>query len=158
MTFNDLQVIVLGSVALLVIFLVARAVFVARTVDLWAVVRRYVALQVGDELVRTSFGTGSEGGSIGSGDLVRGQQNHLEPIEPSDGEPPPITRQLGKEELIVLLAVQRNDDGGYLWSANQITSFVGGTAAPIKATIATVRGTKDAPRPGSPLKRPANGW
>lgn len=158
MTFNDLLVIVIGSVALLVIFLVVQAIFVARTVDLWGVVRRYVALRVGDELVRAQIGTGSIGGSAGSGDPVRGQQNHLEPVEPGNDEPPPITRQLGKEEMIVLLAVQRNDDGGYLWSANDITKFVGGTAAPIKATIATVRGTKDMPKPGAPLKRPANGW
>lgn len=46
MTFNDLLVIVIGSVALLVIFLAVQAVLVARTVDLWAVVRRYVALRL----------------------------------------------------------------------------------------------------------------
>lgn len=110
--------------------------------------------------VREQFGTGSPGGSSGSDDPVLGQQHQLEPAEPGDGEPAPesLVRQLDKEELIIVLAVQRNADGGYLYSANQITTFVGGAAAPIKATIATVRGKRETPSPVKSLQRPINGW
>lgn len=122
--------------------------------------RREALYGWGAEPVRGDFRTGSSGGFAGSGDPVPGQQHHVEPREPGENEPgrEPALRQLGKEELIVLLAVQRNDEGGYRYSANQITSFVGGAAAPIKETIATVRGKKEMPRAGAPLKRPANGW
>jgi hypothetical protein len=108
------------------------------------------------EPVLGSNRTSSDAGSSGSRYPVPGQQNQLEPGEPGDGEP--FARQLAKEELIILLAVQRNADGGYLYSANQITTFVGGTAAPIKATIANVRGKKEQPAPLRSLQRPMNGW
>jgi hypothetical protein len=112
------------------------------------------------ELVRDAGRTSSAGGSTGSRNLVPGQQNQLEPAEPEDREPDreSFARQLAKEELIILLAVQRNEDGGYLYSANQITSFVGGAAQPIKATIANVRGKKETPPPAKALHRPLNGW
>lgn len=110
--------------------------------------------------VREQFGPGSEGGSEGRTDLVRAQQNQLEPVEPAKNEPATEQsfRQLGKEDLIVMLAIQTNDDGSYRFSANQITAFVGGTAAPIKETIAAVRGKKEAPKPTTSLRRPVNGW
>lgn len=117
--------------------------------------RRYVT----QEPVRDQFRTSSSGGFAGSGDPVLAQQNQAELQEPDENEPPrePFARQLAKEELIILLAVQRNSEGGYLYSANQITSFVGGAAAPIKAIIATVRGTSK-PILGTAIKRPVNGW
>lgn len=104
--------------------------------------------------------TSSWGGSPSSGDLVPGQQHQVEPQEPDNGEPDEkwTARQLAREELIITLAVQRKENGDYLWSANQITAFVGGAAAPIKSTIANVRGKKEVPPPGAPLRRPANGW
>lgn len=118
--------------------------------------RAYGYVLSSDEAVLDPFGTGSVAGSAGSGEPVLRQQNQSEPAEPDAHEP--ALRQLGKEELIILLAVQRNEDGAYRYSANQITAFVGGAAAPIKETIATVRGRKEAPKPGAPLKRPVNGW
>lgn len=112
------------------------------------------------ELVREQFGTSSRTGSTGSGDPVLAQQHQPEPVEPGESEPAreSFARQLEKEELIILLAVQRSADGGYLYSANQITTFVGGAAAPIKATIANVRGKREAPAPVKSLHRPINGW
>jgi hypothetical protein len=100
--------------------------------------------------------TSSSGGSAGSWDLVPGQQNHPEPLEPQDSEP--FARQLAREELIIMLAVQRKDNGEYLFSANEITKFVGGAAAPVKNTIANVRGRKETPPPARSLTRPMNGW
>jgi hypothetical protein len=123
--------------------------------NLWAILRRYVEVRM---VVPNQDGTSSDGGSASSRDLVPGHQHHAEPVELGDQEPAAFARQLAKEELIILLAVQRNEDGGYRYSANQITAFVGGAAAPIKATIATVRGKKEQPPPGAPLRRPVNGW
>ncbi len=82
--------------------------------------------------------------------------------EPGENEPvaePIHLRQLPRVHLIVLLAVQRKEEGGYLYSANEITSFVGGTAAPVKALIAEVRAEKqqEQKQPGR-IDRPANGW
>lgn len=84
-----------------------------------------------------------------------------EPVEPSVIEPasePIRLRQLPRHDLIVLLAVQRKEDGEYLFSANQITTFVGGTAANVKTLIAEVRAEKQEQRPPGRLERPANGW
>jgi hypothetical protein len=154
-TMNDLLVVGGGTVALLLIFLAASYLMQGGTLDVWGLVRRYVVIHLIDEPGRAGERTGLMSGSPSSSDPVRGQQNQAEPREPLEREP--LLRQLDKEDLIVLLAVQRNDEGGYRYSANQITAFVGGTAAPIKATIATVRGTPKA-TPGIPLKRPVNGW
>jgi len=112
------------------------------------------------ELVLLHDRTSSDGGSSGFHDPVPGHQHHLEPTEPEENEPPreSFARQLEKEELIILLAVQRNADGVYTYSANQITAFVGGAAAPIKATIANVRGKKEVIRPAARIERPVNGW
>lgn len=112
------------------------------------------------ELVLSQDRTSSNGGSSGSYDPVLGHQHHAEPGEPDESEPAreSFARQLEKEELIILLAVQRTTDGAYTYSANQITAFVGGAAAPIKATIANVRGKKETPRPAARIDRPANGW
>lgn len=46
MTFDDGAVILVGTIALLVTFLVARVVFLSRTVDVWAIVRHYFAVRV----------------------------------------------------------------------------------------------------------------
>lgn len=100
---------------------------------------------------------------------VRAHQNQLEPAEPDQIEPErepsevTINNRMGRTELIALLAVQRKDDGGYVFSSNQITAFVGGTAAEVKAQIAAIR---NPPKPETPaqiergksLRRPAEGW
>jgi hypothetical protein len=88
--------------------------------------------------------------------------HHLELEEPGENEPAPEPirlRQLPRADLIILLAVQRKEEGGYLFSANQITAFVGGTAAPVKALIAEIRAEKQAePLPPGRIDRPASGW
>lgn len=150
MTIEDVTVIGVGSITLLCLFLIASIMM--NRVDVWAIVRRYVAVR----MVLDDDSTSSFSGSSGSEVVGLGQQNHAEPTEPQESEP--RLRQLSKEDLIILLAVQRNDEGGYRYSSNQITAFVGGAAAPIKATIAAVRGKKETPPVGAPLKRPANGW
>lgn len=104
--------------------------------------------------------TSSRSGSAGSWDLVPGQQHQAEPQEPGESEPDEksFARQLAREELIITLAVQRKDNGDYLFSANDITKFVGGAAAPVKATIANVRGKRETPPASRSVQRPLNGW
>lgn len=158
MTFDDVKVIGLGSIGLLCLFLFASIVI--NRIDVWAVVRRYVTVRLADEPVLADYRTSSTGGSTGSEMVVPGQQHHAEPVEPGEIEPDEksFARQLAREELIIMLAVQRKDNGDYLYSANEITKFVGGAAAPVKATIANVRGRKETPPPSRSLSRPVNGW
>lgn len=128
----------------------------------WAALTRYVAVRIEQhrELVLEAERTSADAGSASSPDPVPGHTYQLEPQEPTNSEPArdSIFRQHAREDVIVMLAMQRNADGGYLWSANQITGFVGGTAAPVKATIAAVRGKKETPPPAQSLQRPAKGW
>jgi hypothetical protein len=112
------------------------------------------------EPVRYSSRTGSEGGSTGSGDLVRGHLYQVEPDSAPVREPVASLRNLTRLEEIALLSVQRNDDGSYRHSANKIVDIMGGTAAEVKAQVATIRATKAAQEDSVPnrLKRPVNGW
>lgn len=115
-----------------------------------------------DDPVRADERTGSDAIFTGSSDPVRAHQNRLEPDFEAVLEPerePPTLRNLTRAEEIALLAVQRNDDGTYRHSANKICELMGGTASEIKAQVATIRGpAKPKAAPGSPLKRPLNGW
>ena len=161
MTIEDARVIGLGSLTLLIVFLTVGAIYASGSLDIWGIVRRYVMVKIADaELVLDDMRTSSNGGSSGSGDLVPGQQHHAEPGEPGDLEPDEksFARQLEREELIIMLAVQRRPNGDYLYSANDITKFVGGAAASVKNTIANVRGRKETPPPAKSLSRPVNGW
>lgn len=104
-------------------------------------------------------------------DLVRTQQNQLEPAEPAESpggadsteyDPVAAAEVLASDEqlLIAILAELRTSNGAYRWSANDITKFVGGTAAEVKAAIAARR-PKAAPLPTRPparVDRPATGW
>ena len=164
MTFEDAKIIGIGSVLLFVVFVTIALIRAHGSFDLWTIVRRYVAVKIADmssdEPVLASDRTSSIGGSGGSWDLVPGQQHHAEPAEPGDSEPDENTfaRQLAREELIIMLAVQRRENGDYLFSANEITKFVGGAAATVKNTIANVRGRKETPPPARSITRPPNGW
>lgn len=95
--------------------------------------------------------------------MVLTDTHQAEPVEPAPIEPPrePVSlRKIPKTDLIVLLAVQRKENGDYLYSANEITDFIGGTAAPIKKLIAEVRDEappEQAARLGH-LPRPIGGW
>lgn len=60
--------------------------------------------------------------------------------------------------LADLLAVQRDEDGEYRYSANKIAEFVGGTRADVLARIASHRPKPPAKKTEAHLDRPANGW
>lgn len=91
----------------------------------------------------------------------------VEPPEPVScepvREPPAISHKMSRKELTVVLAVQKDSDGSYRFSANKIAEFVGGTRQETLDLIAEARGTK-APEPtpvataASTLRRPAGGW
>lgn len=93
---------------------------------------------------------------------VRGQQNQIEPAEPGQIEPagePARLYRLSRQEEIVILAIQRDASGAYRHSANEITKFMGGTAADVKEQIRAVRDPKpEAEPPAQSIKRPADGW
>lgn len=96
-------------------------------------------------------------------ELVRAHQNQVEPPEPPRIEPvrePASLRNLSHLELTTLLAVQRNESGGYRFSANEILDFVGGTAADVKHTIREARGEQAPPAQAATgtVRRPVNGW
>lgn len=72
-----------------------------------------------------------------------------------------ISAHLTKTELITLLAVQKDEHGNYVYSANRIRDFVGGTTADVMTQIASIRNpqqTPSAPERGKTLRRPENGW
>lgn len=136
---------------------------------LGAIRRRYFSIEWRDVMSRVAdedgdaddIRSGAWGDADDACDLLRGhthQVNDENETETAADREPLILRQLSKTDLIVMLAVQRKDDGSYLWSSNDIKKFVPGTDGPIGEIIATVRGRKEAPAPGAPLKRPVNGW
>lgn len=94
---------------------------------------------------------------------VRAHQNQLEPTEPGEtGTPcePLQLNRLSRTAEIALLAVQRNGDGAYRHSANDITRLMGGTAADVKKQIAEIRALppEEPTRPAARADRPSRGW
>ncbi len=113
------------------------------------------------EVVQGGSRTSSIDGSIGSSDAVLAdahQVNGPEPIEIEPASELGSLRNMSRKDLVILLAVQRNSDDSYRWSANDITKFVGGTAADVKAVIAAVRGPKSVPTTPASVPRPKGGW
>lgn len=158
MTFDDVLIVGTGTLVLLGVFLVAGMLMRGGIPDVWGVVRRYVAVKIADA---DDIRIGATGDATEAGVVVRGQQHQAAAEFDSENasEREALTlRQLAKTELIVLLAVQRKDDGGYVWSSNEIKKFVPGADGPIGEVIATVRGKKETPPAGAPLRRPVNGW
>lgn len=121
----------------------------------WPYLKPLIMSRLGLDVLRTRYEPPEPMASLAD-------MHQLELEEPGENEPadePIQLRQLPRVHLIVLLAVQRKEEGGYLFSANQITSFVGGTAAPVKALIAEVRAEKqEEPKQPGRVDRPANGW
>lgn len=61
-----------------------------------------------------------------------------------------ISRRMPRNEQIVLLAVQLRDDDSFLYSRNQIASFVGGTRGDVLRLIGEARGDIPQPKPVFP--------
>lgn len=95
-------------------------------------------------------------------DLVRSDCDAECTSSDNENEPPdePTWRNLSRAELITLLAVQKDANGRYQHSGNDIVSFVGGTRADVLDVIAQVRGTKKEPQPRTMghSARPQRGW
>lgn len=121
------------------------------TVDFDSIMSRIADLGGSGEM-----GSTSHGGSGGSGMVVPQHWHQAEPDFDTDSEAEResfVLRQLTRNELIVMLATQKKDNGGYLFSSNQIKDFVGGRAADVGQTIAAVRGKKEAPKPARSIRR-----
>lgn len=125
-------------------------------------VHRYFAVRPRLEVVRASAELVRESLEPVEPVAVRAHQNQVEPVELPEIEPVRETLQLNRlsrEAEIALLAVQRNENGSYRHSANDITKFVGGTAADVKDLIAEIRGTRTPKQPpAAQVTRPPKGW
>jgi hypothetical protein len=167
MTFEDVKVIGIGSLTLLIVFLTVGAIYASGTFDIWGIVRRYLVVKIAD-MSSGEAGTndavdnrsGARGAASDAGNLMRrhthqvNDENDIENASPAESL---VLRQLPRTELIVMLAVQRKDDGSYLWSSNEIKKFVPGTDGPIGEIIATVRGKKPADPPARSIRKGING-
>ena len=93
---------------------------------------------------------------------VLADTHQSEPGEPGENEPPcepARLYRLSRQDEIIILATQRDENGAYRHSANDITKFMGGTAADVKDLIRAVRDPNPTPDPpAQSVKRPANGW
>lgn len=168
MTINDAMVIGFGSVFLLVVFATIGWIRTHGAFDGWAVVRRYVIVRIAD-MSSDDLGEGAADaarsgawGAAGDAAIVERAQQH-QVNDDSDSENAAeqesfVLRQLARTELIVMLAIQRKEDGSYLWSSNDIKKFVPGADGPIGEAIATVRGKKETPPPARSIARPPDGW
>lgn len=61
-------------------------------------------------------------------------------------EPPIISHKMTDVELIAVLTVQKDERGGYRFSANKIADFVGGTRADVLAEIKAIRNPSSSAR------------
>lgn len=157
MTFEDAKVIGLGSVLLFILFGTIGLIRASGTFNVWAVARRYVAVRIADAADNRS---GAWGAANDAEDLVRGHMHQVNDGFDTESASPDesfVLRQLPRTELIVMLAVQRKEDGSYLWSSNEIKKFVPGTDGPIGEIIATVRGKKPVEPPARSIRRGASG-
>lgn len=158
MTFDDAKVIGIGSVILLIVFLVARLVFTTGTLNLWAVARRYVAVKIAD------MGGAEDdmlGAGIGAGVVVPPRQHQAasELVPDFSSVKAYLTEHtLTDDEAIELLALARRSSGDDLISANKIRDIVGGNEAKVKAHVAAHRKPRPKPRPPTRIDRPVNGW
>lgn len=167
MTIDDALVIVIGSVALLIIFVTVRLIYAHGTLDIWGVIRRYVAVRIvdmsSDDFAESAAGDNRSGAWGAAGDAADLRRGHTHQVndgidtENAADQESFLLRQLPKTELIVMLAVQRKEDGSYLWSSNDIKKFVPGTDGPIGEIISTVRGKKPAEPPARSIRRGAGG-
>lgn len=156
MTIDDAKVIGAGTITLLCLFLLAQVVY--HRIDLWAIVRHYVVVRLASDAGEIRSGANADAGD--ADDLRRGhmhQVNGENDTENAAEDNPIHLRQLAKTDLIVMLAVQRKEDGSYLWSSNEIKKFVPGTDGPIGEIIATVRGKKPAEPPARSIRKSASG-
>jgi hypothetical protein len=100
-------------------------------------------------------------GNVGDAAIVERGQQHQEASdvasENASERASIVLRQLPKVELITMLAVQRKDDGSYLWSSNDIKKFVPGADGPIGEVIATVRGKRTPDPPARSIRKSASG-
>lgn len=103
------------------------------------------------------FGTGSEPpqNQGGPADTTAGRTSTDE-----DQEPPraALHSHLSRLELLTLLAVQKDGDGEYLYSANKIAELVGGARQKTLDQIGEARGIRKQDEPSARMNRPENGW
>lgn len=155
----DMPTVILNIAKLVLLVLIGRGIYDSRA----QIVRAFCAVWDHFVVSRTSpepDETGSMAGSERVEPLEILDTSQFKPRAPAVLEPPAdpliISHKMSKKELTILLAVQRDGDGAYRFSANRIADFVGGTSAEVKGWVAEVRGRREPA--ASSLRRPANGW
>lgn len=157
MTMQDFLIVGAGTLVLFALFVGISFAREYGALNLWAVLRRYVAVQISEADDARSAAQGAASDAA----IVERPQTHQVNDGFDDETASPqslVLRQLPRTELIVMLAVQRKDDGSYLWSSNEIKKFVPGTDGSIGEIIATVRGKKPVEPPPANVRRPMSGW
>lgn len=157
MTFEDAKVIGIGSVLLLSLFITTALIRAHGSLNIWAIVRRYVVVKIADM------------SSIESDDIG------IEPPVPEAVSPAleaeytgtsvPVREIRSRADALDTLARARVD-GKYIFTANKLADLFTGTALAasrniILEEIAAIRNPeKPAPAAthGAPLRRPAKGW
>lgn len=148
-------------------FVIARDVFGVRQVTpLWCKVfpglERYLGSEMApgvmsndeDEEPRTSTEP-AEPAVVRSGTDAERTSRTTESVPATE----PARHNYSRAELLILLAVQKDGEGKYLYSANKVADFVGGTRADSLNMISQVRGTKkEQPRTTGTTYRPESGW
>jgi hypothetical protein len=157
MTMQDFLVVGGGTVMLLAIFLVAGYFMRGGTLDIWGIVRHYVA-------VRMLPPDGAEDDGIGIEPPVPGVV--LSALEAEHtGTSIPVREITTRGDVLDILA-RVKADGKYLFTGNKLADLFTGTVYAasrntILDEIAAIRNPDKiavAHRPGAPLKRPVNGW
>lgn len=93
--------------------------------------------------------------------VVRADTDAERTSRTNESVPPiePARHNYSRIELLTILAVQKDGEGKYLYSANKIADLVGGTRADSLNLISQVRGTKkEQPRTTGTTYRPKEGW
>lgn len=158
MTIEDAKIIGFGSLALLIVFLTAGAIYASGSFNLWTIVRRYVMVKIADW-------DGSEDNDPGAGAsaviVVPSQQHQVAPelVPTFEVVKAYLTdRTLTDDEAIELLALARRSNGDDLLSANKIRDIVGGNEGKVKAHVAAHRKPRPKPKTITRIERPVGGW
>lgn len=157
MTMQDFLVVGAGTLIMLAGFLIYGWVRDGGSINVWPIVRRYVAVRMLSDGAEDDYA----GAGTGADWAVPPQQHQAA----SELVPDFLMvkdyltdHTLTDEEAIELLALARRSNGDDLISANKIRDIVGGNEAKVKAHVAAHRKPRPKPRAIARIERPVNGW
>ncbi len=143
MTIEDAYIIVGGSVALLVTFLVAGYFMRGGTVRHILIMSRQVLGWPPADGMQLVYIPVSQY-SMDAGGMDEDEDDAPD-IEAADADMPRVSRNITDSEMVVLLAAQRGKDGKPRYSANAIHTLVGGDRNAVLARIKELRAVAPPP-------------